>query len=55
LSTKIKGANTEQTRGSGHFKPRPMPQSTVLPPGEINGMIVEPLSVYSKCFMTLFL
>jgi len=33
-----------------HSKPRPVPHSRVLPPGEFNGIIQIPLSVYPKSF-----
>jgi len=34
-------------------KPRPMPRCSVLPPGEFNVMILEPLPVYSESLSML--
>ena len=36
-----------------HIKSRPAPRGRVLPPGEFNGMIAEPLPVHTESFMTI--
>jgi len=39
------------TSAAMHSEPRPVPHCRVLPPGEFNGTILEPLDVYCKSFM----
>jgi len=44
---------TDSTTGVTHTKSRTAPHCRVLPPGEFNDMISEPLRIYSVTFMTL--
>ena len=40
------------TSADRHSKPRLTPHCRVLPPGEFNGIMSQPLPVYSESFMT---
>jgi len=40
-------------RGDRHSKSRPAPHCRVLPPGEFNAMISDPLPVCSESFTTI--
>jgi len=42
-----------ETSGAEHSKCYPMPHCRVLPPEKYNGMIPEPLAIYSKSSMTI--
>ena len=44
---------TQTTSTSRHTEPRLTPHCRVLPPGELNGMILKPLPVSSDSFVTL--
>ena len=42
-----------KTNGDRHGKSSPAPECMVLPPGELNGIIPEPLPIYTESFMAI--
>jgi len=48
--TILKKTKTNDTSSATHHKPRPQPHCRVLPPGEFNDMITEPLPEYYESF-----